>query len=404
MSRQPKQQSGVPSTTGAPLALSGMEQLRGLAGRRFGTKQHWWAFVREKRSLPPERLTLRAYQAMSPDEREAYDERRLAHAARFTLVTETMEQIHTGAMRTCKTNLLRDPGARRMIVVDGLGGLGKSKIVTEFGRKWELYVRSRYQIPKDPEAEVVPVAYATLPAPATIKTLNEALADFYEIPRPSKFTTDWVARKVREAAERCCTSLVILDDIHFLNLRTESHREVNDHLKSLANSLNATFLYAGIAVEKTGLLSEGKSGESASASQTRRRFVRYPVAPFSFDSDEEKAEWLSLLLAVEQHVVLMNARSRGILRLGAYLYERSGGFIGSVVELVRQGAALAIENGSEQLTEALLDEIDSDYASEQEFQKRKPHARRSKQRRMTDLRSKTQRAPRPSKQPKQKAA
>lgn len=372
----------------------GIDKLRAFAQRRFGTKQHWRAHVHEKRESAPRRLTSRQYTRLTPVERAAYDERRLSHAGSVTLVTPTMGSIHKGALRTARMNLHRGPGARRNVVVDGLGGLGKSTIVAELGRKWELTLLREYEIDPLAETDFIPVAYVTLPSPATIKTLNEALADFYEIVRPSKVTADWLARKVKEAAERCCTSMVIVDDIHYLNLRHENHREVNDHLKYLSNSLAATFVFAGIGVEGMGLLSEGKPGESLSLSQTRRRFVRYPVAPFSLHDDAHRYEWLSLLKAIEQHVPLLQSSDGSLVRLADYLFDRSGGFIGSVVELIRQGAALAIEEESEKWSEALFDEIDADHASEEEFAKRRRSAKRTKARQLNNLRAKTNRAKR----------
>jgi hypothetical protein len=376
------------------LMSGGIEKLRAFAQRRFGTKQHWRGHVHEKREPAPKRLTSRQYTRLSSAERAAYDERRLAHAGSFTIVTPTMGSIHKGALRTARMNLHRGPGARRNVVVDGLGGLGKSTIVAELGRKWELSLLRGFEIDPEAEPDFIPVAYVTLPSPATIKTLNEALADFYEVVRPSKVTADWLARQVKEAAERCCTSMVIVDDIHYLNLRHESDREVNDHLKYLSNSLAATFVFAGIGLEKTGLLSEGKPGESLSLSQTRRRFVRYPVAPFSLHNDAHRYEWLSLLTAIERHVPLMQSGDGALVALADYLFDRSGGFIGSVVELIRQGAALAIEEGSEKWSEALFDEIDADHASEEEFAKKRRSAKRTKVRRLEDLRAKTNRAKR----------
>ncbi len=43
-----------------------------------------------------------------------------------------------------------------------------------------------------------------------------------------------------EHARRCATSLILIDDFHFLNMREKESRRVNDHLKYLANSISAT--------------------------------------------------------------------------------------------------------------------------------------------------------------------
>ena len=50
--------------------------------------------------------------------------------------------------------------------------------------------------------------------------------------------------------------------------------------------------------------------------------------------------------------------------LEEYLYRRSGGMIGSLSQLIRGAAILAIEDGSEQITRDLLEAVPVDYAAE----------------------------------------
>jgi hypothetical protein len=52
------------------------------------------------------------------------------------------------------------------------------------------------------------------------------------------------------------------------------------------------------------------------------------------------------------------------VRLDQYLYRRSGGMIGSLSQLVRGAAILAIEDGSEQISKKLLNSVPVDYAAE----------------------------------------
>jgi hypothetical protein len=50
--------------------------------------------------------------------------------------------------------------------------------------------------------------------------------------------------------------------------------------------------------------------------------------------------------------------------LEEYLYRRSSGMIGSLSQLIRGAAILAIEDGSEQITRDLLEAVPVDYAAE----------------------------------------
>jgi hypothetical protein len=52
-----------------------------------------------------------------------------------------------------------------------------------------------------------------------------------------------------------------------------------------------------------------------------------------------------------------------LVALKDYLYRRSGGMIGSLSQLIRGAAILAIENGSEQITRDLLEAVPVDYAA-----------------------------------------
>ncbi len=53
------------------------------------------------------------------------------------------------------------------------------------------------------------------------------------------------------------TDIVVVDEIHNLNLDTRAGEELSDHLKYFTEHLPATFVYAGIEVERSGLLFTG---------------------------------------------------------------------------------------------------------------------------------------------------
>lgn len=57
--------------------------------------------------------------------------------------------------------------------------------------------------------------------------------------------------------------------------------------------------------------------------------------------------------------------------LAPYLHWRTGGVMGSISALLREGAALAIERGAERLSESLLDEVEVDADAEGQAARRK---------------------------------
>ncbi len=68
--------------------------------------------------------------------------------------------------------------------------------------------------------------------------------------------------------------------------------------------------------------------------------------------------------------------------LSEYLYHRSGGMIGSLSQLIRGAAVLAIEDGSERITEDLLEAVPVDFAAERSEALTAPERPRSRRRRV----------------------
>ena len=336
------------------------------------TKEGWREFVYTPVSQGPPLPTKAKFRTMDPSQRAAFDLLRISHIARLgPIVTPAMQAMHTQMHRQVVLNS-HHSGAGRGTVISGPGGVGKTTIITQFGKRLQLRLNQAYaaELTAD-HGEYIPVVFVTVSSEATPKGLNELIARFYNLPRASWRNKDHLTDAIGEVARACRTTLFLIDDIHFLDHSRKDHKRVNDHLKALANTISATFFYAGIDVERYGLLNEGGNPGS---SQTGARFSLLTVKPFAIDTDAERREWAALLAAIERELPLFGA-CEGMLsrKLAAYVFNRTGGFICSVSQLVREGALLAIEGGKEVLTTSLLDEIVLDYVAEQ----RRPRKRRS---------------------------
>jgi hypothetical protein len=57
--------------------------------------------------------------------------------------------------------------------------------------------------------------------------------------------------------------LIIVDDVHFLKIHTDEGVALANELKWLANEYPATFLFTGVNMTDTGLLSESKTDQEA---------------------------------------------------------------------------------------------------------------------------------------------
>ena len=336
-------------------------------------KEGWIEFASRKLSTPPTMPGPAQRAVMTSVEREHLDARRMAHHATFgPILTPQLERIHAALTHQVAANLhCALPGARRGSIIDGYGSLGKTTTLLEFGRRYQRAMRKHFPAGVTPAGdEFVPVAYLSIPANTSVKGFNRHFLAFYGVTPAQTRATDHMTLDIIRLARRCRTTLVLIDDVHFLPMRRETGRILNDHLKHLANSIAATFVLAGIGLEEGGLLTEGKRPGTEATSQTRSRFTLHRMEAFATQTPAGQAEWHALLGAIEGELVLFDARPQMLSGLASYLFERTAGVIGSLMALVRAGGNLAITSGTERLTKHILDQISLDYHAEGERARR----------------------------------
>ena len=103
-----------------------------------------------------------------------------------------------------------------------------------------------------------------------------------------------------------------------------------------------------------------------------------PPPPFAYGTTAQREQWRALVATLESTLRLHQHQPGSLVALDEYLYRRSGGMIGSLSQLIRGAAILAIEDGSEQITRDLLDAVPVDYAAERAATASRPARRRSR--------------------------
>ena len=96
--------------------------------------------------------------------------------------------------------------------------------------------------------------------------------------------------------------------------------------------------------------------------QIAGRFTVVPATPFAYGTGAQREQWRALIATMDSALRLHQPGSLAVLE--DYLYRRSGGMIGSLSQLIRGAAILAIEDSSEQITRDLLEAVPVDYAAE----------------------------------------
>lgn len=317
------------------------------------TKEGWRRFV-DRQPTVPDQHDPATIELLTPAERAAHDEARLTYHADLPLAnTPTIQKVISTARLLVQLNR-NQVSARRGLIVSGASGTGKTTALTQLGRTHERHTRKRH--PRDPHR--LPVLYVTVPPAATARMLAMEFARFLGLSFTGRANITDIVDAVCHTAARTGVEMVLVDELHNLNLATRAGAEVSDQLKYFAERLPATFVYAGIDVEAQGLFA-GTRGR-----QLAGRFTVVPAAAFAYGTTEQREQWRALIATLESMLRLHRHRPGSLVSLDEYLYRRSGGMIGSLSQLIRGAAFLSIEDRSEAITRDLLDIVPVDYAAE----------------------------------------
>jgi hypothetical protein len=290
-----------------------------------------------------------AWVALPDAERVFYDEARCRYHSELVVVsTSTVRQVsHQGRLLTLLNQ--REISARRGLIVSGDWTTGKTTAVKQLGRTHELRIRARY-----PGSDRIPVVYVTTPPKGSPRKLAMEFARFLGLPMLTRRdTTTDIADAVCQVMTDARVDLVLVDEIHNMNLATLAGEDLSDHLKYFAEHLPATFVYAGINVERCGLFT-GVRGKQLAGRCTLIRTGPFPC----------QHEWQALIATLEGTLRLHHHQPGTLVKLGKYLHQRTSGMIGSLSHLIRAAAITAILDGSEAITRTLLDTVALDYAAE----------------------------------------
>lgn len=332
-------------------------------------KEGWLELVNAAPRRAPEQLGRGALNRLGAAARREYDlARRVWHANIGPLKTPQMTAVHEDLWDIVDSNMHDGDKVKGAAAIDAFPGLGKTTTAIAFARQFHRREAELHGTHTPDGNEHLPVCRIGLAANTTIKALNQAILGFYAHPATGRYdrsTTGQLASQALDCILSCRTRLVVVDDVHFLDMRRRDSVDVSNHLKWLAGEFPVTFLFAGVSLAERGLMSEGMTAAEAATAQTARRWTRLALDPFTIGTETGRRQWRSLLLGIEQHLVLADARP-GMLadELADYLFARSGGHIGSLMTLVNRGAQRAIRRGEETLTRELLDTVKIDEGAE----------------------------------------
>ena len=215
------------------------------------------------------------------------------------VATSTIQQVITEGHRLQYLNRHADAG-RCGLILSGPARTGKTTCLAQLGKTIETIHHRRHPH----AAGHIPVIYITAPPAATPRMIAVEFARFLGLPLTRRSNVTDVLEAVCGVCLDAATTLVCVDEIHNVNLGTRHGAEASDTLKYFAERLPVTFVYAGISVERAGLLS-GTRGE-----QIAGRFSMIRTGPFG-----RGQQWQALIAALEGSLRLHRHRDGTLVEL-----------------------------------------------------------------------------------------
>ncbi|WP_104088712.1 MULTISPECIES: TniB family NTP-binding protein [unclassified Cryobacterium] len=334
-----------------PTSLHNVEGLSAFLSRKF---------------TRPDKLTDAQYAELTDSARAQYDRERIIYAS-GGIVIPTPHVLEAWKLmeQAFGVNLAKNSG-HAGLMLSGDSTIGKTETTKALMRK--LYSQYIAMFPDFADSDRIPVVYVSVPASSTGKLLMKTFADFLGLPVTGRESMGEIRSRVVQALTAAGTQLIVVDELHNLVGRSVGLGESVDVLKELHNELPATFVYAGIGLPTSALLS-GPKGR-----QLRGRFTILDMDRLNLSDPADAKTWRQIINAFEKQLPLRHQKLGTLKSLSSYLFLRTSGSIGSLAKLLTGSTIELITNSDytvETLTEELMDTIKLDQFAEENYKIKK---------------------------------
>lgn len=215
--------------------------------------------------------------------------------------------------------------------LEGESGTGKSTLVKDYANMFPRY--------ETESGIAIPVFYAEIPSPATVKGTASGLLEQLGDPGANKGTLWSMNSRLVGLFNSCCVELVILDEFSNL-IDTETNHIMNtvsDWLKMLIKQSGVPFLVVGITGKVSRILQANN--------QLSRLFAcREKLEPFSWNDTISINEFSMFVQYAEKAVELSLTTHVPKVEMLYRIYYATDGVVGNIMNLVRYAGLSATEN------------------------------------------------------------
>lgn len=236
----------------------------------------------------------------------------------------------------------RVSGEAEGLLIQGETGAGKTTLYRRYMRDYPHEIKE--------DGKLARVLYATVPVPATVKSLVTKLLSAVGDPAAEKGSQISQTNRLKRYLAACATELIILDEFQHFQDRDSSRvlKTVSDWLKVLMDETGVPVVLVGMPYSHTILDAQGNE-------QLQRRFAtRINLHPFGYETSEERKAFRKFLQAIDDRLPLAEPSNLADPDTALCFYEATGGIVAHVMKLVRRATVIALESGRERLTPETL--------------------------------------------------
>lgn len=332
----------------------------------------------------PTALNVDELAVMSPPDRAVYADTVRAALRQTPIASPTHDAVRDRMTDDLRAALLEPSGARTILAVSALWGIGKSTLIKSWAaarhREWlgdqVGEPRPRWDPDRGRTADLVPVIYLTLLSESRSKDLYAQVLNFIGYPMSGAERT--IAMAAVEALRTHGVQLVIIDDAHMLRTASATGRATLNAVKHLNTELGEV---GGVLVLVGANLSDG---EALADPQIRTRLAEHNLHPYAVDTVDDRRQWQHFLKECERVLLpYLPHDTAGLFasQHAAYLWLRTQGYVGDTAHLLVDATCAAITDNTA-LTRDRLDAIRISQRAQDEWDQTNRRQRaRSKQHR-----------------------